>query len=919
MDVEEVNRSPPPDSAHDVQDPDCSLVSQASPFSLLLKLNGHLPRPTPDAGLDGLVDDSSLPKLHIATPRLQEHIGISKASIELLAAALEHERPGTREHEKCPPLTRYEARKRRDKLKLELPLLSHDPDDDLCQLARAIQEQRQPNISSFIFPPERLSKAADESLEFPDAARKFRDTMWDSVQQEKLDVPKLALYQLAQSLRDDWHEEENREVLQRELVCRHKRPDLAITPPLSPYVQHDKYYVPDVKVCEIPMAADLISLLSDDLTAAEAALRNESSNDELSQTSNITTPRLSPLSERPILGAERHKIDSVKIESPLLPFSLPDGTSERGVNMLALRDSMDMDHTLSHPSSSETGAVKSTNVDDILDKAFHIAIEESSIAVTRSIEQECINVASAMARIEVPIVDFSLPEPEWQALPMTVEAHVDWIHTIHGTIPAWPRNSRADSQLRWVPFLQRIDLQALTSESIDSETDPLQLQDPPNPQKIPISADYVWKRPGLAILDEPESEELEVVAVPPDTVCDLASLARKRRLRAVLDSECPARTFSPPTKRKLRLGSDENSIQLAELLPGEESTSTVSSLLSNYIDIRMAKRQKQDKSPFFSLNTASEVELPPSPIFKKPQLERDSRTGQTNATLEPRASHTINIKATIAPCPKICNPVPPTKLIKGLTLSRSLFARLEELYPTAEIIERDFDRWNTVVSDRHPGSKLPRVSPLASEADILVSPATGIVVTTLLKAIQRPLPGRSGESAIRERIRHLISRYEQLIVLVSEGNLVDETAREFTPSETCGYAEFVSFAAGLGHQIEVFYVGGGEATVATWLVSLIAHHAHEAAEIQEKIMQDETQWELFLRRAGFNAYAAQAVLIRLKAASDQINQRESSWAERGLSALVKMSAGERLKHFRDLMGGEDVLNRVSRMLEARWS
>ncbi|KAJ8110606.1 hypothetical protein ONZ43_g5831 [Nemania bipapillata] len=271
-----------------------------------------------------------------------------------------------------------------------------------------------------------------------------------------------------------------------------------------------------------------------------------------------------------------------------------------------------------------------------------------------------------------------------------------------------------------------------------------------------------------------------------------------------------------------------------------------------------------------------------------------------------------------APCPEINIPNTPTKLIKGLTLNRGLLSKLEQLYPTAEIIERDFDRWNTVTWGHQSILRPTIISSLAAEADVIVSPATGIIVTTLLKVIQKVLPGHTGQSSIRERLVSVALRYERLIVLVSEGNTEDETTRDLTPPETTAYADFISFAAGFDYKIEVFYVGGGEATLAKWLVSFAVRYAPEAAQTQARLIQDETQWEVFLRRAGFNAYAAQSILVLIKG-RDSTDKEGDEFDNYGLAQFMTLTEAQRLDCFRTLMGGEKVLKRVNKMLEMRWS
>lgn len=568
---------------------------------------------------------------------------------------------------------------------------------------------------------------------------------------------------------------------------------------------------------------------------------------------------------------------------------------------------------------------KTSNESQAFDDGLQAEMEESAAAVLKNIEQEHISIADAMARVEVPVMDFSIPKSEWQSLPMNTEAHMKWLREAHSLeVPPCPRDTRADSKLRWLPMLQKIDPRALTRETISPQSkDQSQLIDIPGDLEVPTSANYVWKRSDLAILREPDTEEsLEDITLPTPPIKafhDLATLAR-RRLGGIptarmdtpsSDSDSYVDLVEPShNKRPFEPASSKDPMNETKLFPNDESNSAVSKLLSKFIDIRTAKRRKFNSSSFFK------------PTEKPEAKSQQAATPMNDPSQHMRIERPQKKTTTMAPYPEIAVPNTPTKFIKGLTLSRGLFFALEQLYPAAEIIERDFNRSAMAFATRHP-SPLPTRTPfLAAEADVIISPATGIIVTTLLKVIQKPLPGYGGQSPISERISRVAPRYERLVVLVSEGNVINETVRDFTPSEVTAYADFLGslLPVGLGSNVEVFYVGGGEATLARWLVFLAVQHAPEAAEIHAHITHDETRWEVFLRGAGFNAYAAQAILIHLKAAAGDRGARDDGrlWTEgHGLAAFISMTGAERLHRFKGLLGGESVLRRVNKMYELR--
>ncbi|KAJ2998520.1 hypothetical protein NUW58_g294 [Xylaria curta] len=899
-----------------------SIDSQINPFSLAFQISDSVPQLTPDAGPSGLTSDDRLPHLHLPTLDLWEQLDVPKESKELLLSVIQRTDFNLNDYPESP-LVHYEARKRLAKLKLDPPVLCSDPDYDCCELARAIHKQRLPQISPEIFPLERLNLNNDEGLGFSASTYQARRTLDHRIRHEKLDVPKEAICHLTHALRDGWSDSENRRVIEEAMPRRACACNLAVTPPLSPYVENEEPFVPSPEVCEVPLASDPGSMLSDDLKAAESTVVQKELEKDVLPMLDMEYLRLSPLLEPLAPVGELPKISSTKLESPLSPITSPLRSPNEGANIVTLLKSIDVDHVLSRPESSKVALLRTDSLNDAIDLGLKAEMEESAVAVLKSIEQENISIADAIARVEVPIMDFSIPEPEWQSLPMDPWAHLKWLYKSYNIkIPPYLRDSRADSKLRWVPFLHSIDSQMLTRENIDSEITLSSFLNFLDVNETPTSANYVWKRPGLSILREMENEEpLDEITPLARAMYGLTSLARKRRMENDLVekgmSSSSSKSSSPidfvgPCRyeRPLQPTLSESLVDRTSILPNVDSNATVSALLSSYMDVHTTKRRKQDKSPFFLPTSKHVIE---TRSLSAPMASRSKRGNPSPSKAQEQPQKEAKSRA---PCPKINVSNPPTKLIKGLTLSRRLLSDLEQLYPSAEIIERDFDRWNNVVWGHSSVIKPTIVSSLVAEADVIVSPATGIIVTTLLRVIQKPLPGHGGQSAIRKRISCVALRYERLVVLVSEGNTVDETAHDLTPSETAAYAGFMGFIAGLNCKIEVFYVGGGEATLSRWLVSLAVHHAPEAAEVQQHLIQDESQWEVFLRRVGLNAYAAQSILVRLKANDHGSIGEECS--KHGLVSFLTMTDVERLQRFRDLMGGECVLNRANELLKMRW-
>ncbi|KAI0894757.1 hypothetical protein F4806DRAFT_96291 [Annulohypoxylon nitens] len=852
--------------------------------------------------LSDKVDDTALTQLHI--PRLvliNEQLDVSKEVLRLLSSVNSLGR-GDEQNFRLP------APRDTSGLKLELPLLQTDPEYDYRELARRVKEQRKADIDLSSIPSEPLNTSSDQSLDFPDSAYQYKQKLQTAIQDEKLDIPRAALHYLASALKDEWTQDKQRE-LEHTSLCRKRLRDIAITPPLTPRDTHEDYFIPDEEVCQIPISSDPSTLLEDDLSKAEAGLL------ETLAPLELEVMATTPLGDSPLLEPKQLKLSSLKVEGPLTPSNSLPPSSELAIDMSDFANMVDIDQVLGEQQPSEK-SVTDENISGIFGNDALVLLEDKAASVRRNVEQEQLQSADAIARIEIPAMDFSIPDPEWQGVPLDATAQLSWIAKSCQAfnIPTWPKNLHAERELHWSPFPSRMGRISL-DELIDSDNDDTvrNLLHGPYIDKVATSADYVWKKPGLAILQELEEEEEKLTSLS-DGSGDMSieSLMRKRRFDAAnleLEPSSSPASRSPIGSNQVPGDTSLEPSQLPHLLLGHDDSSATSTLIANHINFHTSKRQKNVKSSFFPCFTNTKTRAgKKGDANVKNTIQQEQEPGILNPDPEP-------VLGIPAPCPKYRPTSVPTKIIKALTLDRGVFSRLEKFYPNAEIIERDFDRWNTLSWDRNSVSRSPVVSPLAAEADVIVSPTTGIVVTTLLKAMQKPSPGHKGLSAIRERIRNVALRYERLIVLVSEGNRIDETARDLTPSECAAYADFSGFVIGQDTNAQVYYVGGGNCTLTKWLVSFLTRYSPEAAEVRDLLIQEETLWELFLRRAGMNAYAAQTILGHLKA-PDDIGKEDTG--KYGLPAFIRMAPEERVRNFRGVVGGERVLRRINEVLEARW-
>ena len=161
---------------------------------------------------------------------------------------------------------------------------------------------------------------------------------------------------------------------------------------------------------------------------------------------------------------------------------------------------------------------------------------------------------------------------------------------------------------------------------------------------------------------------------------------------------------------------------------------------------------------------------------------------------------------------------------------RFLIRRIEQLFPTAELIERDF---GSQAGLARPTSRVPsnpaiaRSNTPSDEADIILSPSVGLMITTLQKIKQRPLPGTAAQSAIKERIARIYQGYERLMVLVSESSSWSNLESTFDTGDCDALTSLMGFATSLSdgrEVVEIRYVGGGDEELVKWMVGMMIRY-----------------------------------------------------------------------------------------------
>lgn len=805
-------------------------------------------------------------------------------------------------------------------VKLELPLLRSDHELDLREWKRQVYAKRDASVTQFNLPVEPVDIEKDEDLEFPSSAHKRKAEITDRLHKEKIEVTvsRQTLCYVKKAFDVSWSGAEQTELW--ESVMTYKRVSESwvlqdqteadasqtnarepMTPPLSPRAITIKHFVPDDESCQVPVPSDPNSQLSEELKVVEGILFQRDvltpvNSDNAGFLLDNSPPTFAPVAASSDVGEEGPRLEDLKVDEPILPRDIHGPPT---VEIDSLKDLID---------NSELRLGLELEDVDMEDNGKELeALCELAENVMRSVEQETLQPIDTTARVPVPLMDFSIHQSPWKGFGCDANAMFKWIRENTGKIwdsSIWRRNESVERAMKWTPLLHHAG-EISTAEQFKGDMSVLGSFFADIDSSVPTSSDYVWKRPGLAALreEDDDEDELQLIFSKSNPKDDLMTVLKKRR-RDLENSS----TQAPGKVAKLAQDNGRDSTMFgpnfalndsANLLICDENNSHAK-LLSQFLDLHVPKDLKVTKSK-------------PNHIHSQ-HVDRhfESKYSEAAGSLLPAK------KLQAALSPPINLPSSPLSIIVSVQLvPRSVRRRLELLIPGVELIERDYDRHNVPVWTQGSGTVLrsEHVSPLAYEADLTVSPATGIILTTMIKVRQKPQPGTQ-QSSIRERIEKVSARYERLLVLVSEGSIHEDAMASMSAGEAAAFAEFQGFLAGVEANATAFYVGGGDETLAKWVVALVCKHCHEGSAVQNVLVPEETHWELFLRRAGMNSYAAQAVPGVLRSPTE-CNQ-DVDPTEYGLAAFVQMTPAQRADVFGLLFGGRRVLDQVSRRVENRW-
>jgi hypothetical protein len=734
-------------------------------------------------------------------------------------------------------------------------------------------------------------------------------------------------------------------------------PLLPLTPPLTPFSPSE--------------SAGNLELLSDhiDPTIAEAQALGESivkqdsitmpragSNDSMLLDSTdafaqIYSPIRSLLISSSATPPRKRKVYDLKVEVPLSPSNQAPTTPAKKVKSVSFPEGL-LEYIPGTRAMAGDIEDTATNSQASFDTFFDQVIEPFAAKANQSIEQEQLHEADSLLRVTVPIMDSSQPTVPWKFYArkangkyrqgetqlMAQQKLLFYVKKLNlKMFTPWRSVLNLERHLQWTAIpreLAKIEL----DESLDDAPYMALLLNDMGLEDVVISDSLTWKPDGLRMLDDLyESEnELEFADAQEEELEHVENLAKSTTGKVIgvipasgtgpispkRQSSIPKRTCEE-TRHTLDSFKFAISDKMNITMPEHKSIFgggmlSVSNALSNF----MISRGKLSDVPeaIHSLHP----EMLPKATCTKQSLTPFAADEPPTATCVPGFDK-ISPRS-ISSIPE--NPEPRSFIISTALLrnQRSLMRIIRGLYKNAIYVERDF-----------------AALPSAIEADMLLSPTTGIVLTTLQKIKQRPLPGqRLRADRLQERLSDLSARYERVLLFVHEGVAATKIPKDLDQRDCDALTELKWFTHELEADTQVVYVPGGDEELGSYVVSYMLRYG--SLRNDSELEQEDTlvtshpfliypscptnlgiQWEQNFRRAGFNSFAAQVILANLTrdlnngieytSSSDPLLSSSEERPYLAMKAFDLMSHEERSQRFAQLLGGTRILDRVGSVLK----
>ncbi|KAL9059449.1 MAG: hypothetical protein Q9162_001147 [Coniocarpon cinnabarinum] len=537
-----------------------------------------------------------------------------------------------------------------------------------------------------------------------------------------------------------------------------------------------------------------------------------------------------------------------------------------------------------------------------LEALFREIIEPTALKAQYELEHEKLQAADSTKRVKVPQLDLTLAVPPWKA-DSNPEMDQQETKTIMMAVSKlklhhWPGMGKLELHMPWAPFAPNLGKVATKEHLTDEDALDMYL-DVKDYDKALNADNLTWKPAKMKIFEESDDDDAQLEVAPLEDLLsstevdvienrvsgeDSRARLRLRESDVLKDIQPPNRE---PDENHLRLHTDERDESFTPMFSASDDLARFMAMQG-----RPSEKPKTKTNPSAAQREATKTHIQPQ------------RATSAAAALSQELVQLQTIDIPSFPTPEA--PLSPCAIIASTKFMnrRSLIGAITSLWPDLTLIERE----PTLLAPRYFESSHITVD----DGDLTIAPSTAIICTTVLKIHQRPLPGQGNESRLKVRLRAVSQRFQNVTLIVGApaGSSLDRISEQDIPA----YQELVIFCSELPSNANAFVVLGGEDNLAGSIIGLIHSSITHANNV--KLLPEQTHWELFLRRAGLNAFAAQAVLSMLK------NARESSDASEdvdfGLARFLCMHRDERMEHFAELLGGVELLARVSDVLDAQW-
>lgn len=646
------------------------------------------------------------------------------------------------------------------------------------------------------------------------------------------------------------------------------------SPPLLPSELTYVAFIPDAETCVINRFFDANALLSNDIKQTESRLMAEYDGEDTLHSELQAPPESSPVFPAPL----KEGSGDMKVEVSLVR---PIEQSQRGRTDTVLKDALNSVTSLFRKTDTMGNDFQmSSDQVPFLTGEVTSQLQESAARICRRVEQERLSDTGSSRKVPVPVMDFTIPMPDWKQSQTPAISLFRSLNTL--TLETASRRTRSDAskerKLRWRPLngsSARVSLsECITVNSVSLR---LLLDIPGDTEAEGMRLARLFTRGTLRFLGESVDGNEEIAALSP--------LEQRRSPFPSPDPSplIPRTQLAPnidePTPKKPKHESKTAGSRGFGLLD-EGGSDGVGGLLTSYLQIRAPEKAFPAKSTHFSrpARTAS----------------TGSSLGFKSLTQSPWANLTANSQVSSLPMPgPECEPgETASRYIVSAALGTGMIRHLDHLCSAAKLLTKDLS--NQEKSTGHSGTQ-GKGSPFVHEADVPFSSSTGAIVADLAQLRQKSL-AEEGKTKLRQKVLTVAAIYDKVIVLVSVPKA------KWTSDDTRAYTDFVAFAQMLDSSIETVLIGNKEDCLGKWIVHLMNEYRYEGRKNEHFLVEGEATWEMFFRLGGVNVYAAQVLSGALNAA----------YGSQGLSRLLAMTPEERIAIFGAIIGTHRPLDNLSR-------